>query len=93
MAGSFLMDKLAFPPPQNLNYAKQKKFKEVVFGVHKRSTLQNPKVAQFACGDRHSVCLTYNHEVYTWGGTLKGKRGDDPDKRPTKSGLNSLGES
>ena len=31
------------------------------------------------------MCITKKGEAYVWGGHFKGKRGDDPDKRPQKS--------
>ena len=46
--------------------------------------LESSKVIQLECADHHSMCLTKKGEVFVWGGHSKGKRGDDPDKRPTR---------
>ena len=58
--------------------------KVVEFVNDKKSLFKGYEVSQVACGDHHTMCLTYKGAVYVWGGHFKGKRGDDPEKRPQR---------
>jgi alpha-tubulin suppressor-like RCC1 family protein len=60
MAGSTLHGKLGLA---GLNMMQITKFQPLTaFG--------SQKVKQVACGDYHTLCLTEEGEVYSWGGSL-----------------------
>ena len=50
---------------------------------------QSMRVKQVACGDYHTLCLTDDGQVYTWGGNLHKKLGQRPNsgKGTSKPGL------
>lgn len=82
--GSYQHGKLGHNAPQNMSYLTTNIFREVQFVTESQSSYKGNLVSQVACGDYHTICLTRKGEVYVWGGHAKGKRGDDPDKRPTR---------
>mmetsp|Transcript_27448 Transcript_27448/g.19816 ORF Transcript_27448/g.19816 Transcript_27448/m.19816 type:complete len:92 (+) Transcript_27448:556-831(+) len=39
------------------------------------SLIENTKIIQIACSIFHTMVLTEEGDIYTWGGSLRGKRG------------------